>query len=131
MLCCFVFLLCCLACLSKHLMDDLQVYAISVFLPSLFPLLPPSLPLSLPPSQIELYLFMEYCHKDTLWTIAQQGLPEHMVRRYTRDLLKRERGKGGGRGKGRGRERGRGKGRGREGGREGSEGDEAVVMVLY
>ena len=31
---------------------------------------------------------MEYCHEGTLWTIAQQGLPEDMIRRYTRDLLR-------------------------------------------
>jgi mitogen-activated protein kinase kinase kinase 4 len=36
----------------------------------------------------ELYVFMEYCHEGTLWTKAQQGLPEHMIRRYTRDLLR-------------------------------------------
>jgi mitogen-activated protein kinase kinase kinase 4 len=36
----------------------------------------------------ELYVFMEYCHEGTLWSIAQQGLPEHMIRRYTRDLLR-------------------------------------------
>ena len=31
---------------------------------------------------------MECCHEGTLWSIAQQGLPEHMIRRYTRDLLR-------------------------------------------
>ena len=41
-----------------------------------------------PHSQTELFLFMEYCHEGTLWSIAQQGLPEHMIRRYTRDLLR-------------------------------------------
>ena len=37
--------------------------------------------------QNELYMFMEYCNEGTLWSIAQQGLPEAMVRHYTRDLL--------------------------------------------
>ena len=33
-------------------------------------------------------MFMEYCNEGTLWTIAQQGLHEEMIRRYTRDILK-------------------------------------------
>jgi len=31
---------------------------------------------------------MEYCNEGTLWSIAQQGLTEQMIRHYTRDLLK-------------------------------------------
>ena len=38
--------------------------------------------------QNELYMFMEYCNEGTLWTIAQQGLTEQMIRHYTRDILK-------------------------------------------
>ena len=37
--------------------------------------------------QNELYMFMEYCNEGTLWSIAQQGLTEHMIRQYTRDIL--------------------------------------------
>ena len=33
-------------------------------------------------------MFMEYCNEGTLWAAAQQGLPESMIRRYTRDLLR-------------------------------------------
>lgn len=33
-------------------------------------------------------MFMEYCGDGTLWTIAQQGLTEVMIRHYTRDILK-------------------------------------------
>lgn len=31
---------------------------------------------------------MEYCNQGTLWSAAKQGLPEKMIRIYTRDLLK-------------------------------------------
>ena len=31
---------------------------------------------------------MEYCNQGTLWGAAKQGLPEKMIRLYTRDLLK-------------------------------------------
>ena len=30
---------------------------------------------------------MEYCNQGTLWSAAKQGLPERMIRLYTRDLL--------------------------------------------
>ena len=33
-------------------------------------------------------MFMEYCNEGTLWSIAQQGLTEQMIRHYTKDLLK-------------------------------------------
>ena len=33
-------------------------------------------------------MFMEYCNEGTIWSIAQQGLDEHMVRHYTRDIVK-------------------------------------------
>ena len=32
----------------------------------------------------ELYLFMEYCNQGTLWSVAKQGLPEDMIRKYTK-----------------------------------------------
>lgn len=35
----------------------------------------------------ELYIFMEYCNQGTLWYAAKQGLPERMIRIYTRDVL--------------------------------------------
>ena len=35
----------------------------------------------------ELYIFMEYCNQGTLWHAAKQGLPERMIRIYTRDVL--------------------------------------------
>ena len=44
--------------------------------------------ISLHLSQMELYIFMEYCGGGTLQEIAAQGLREEMVRHYTRDLLK-------------------------------------------
>ncbi len=33
-------------------------------------------------------MFMEYCNEGTLWSIAQQGLTEHMIRQYTRDVVR-------------------------------------------
>ena len=39
-------------------------------------------------SQNELYIFMEYCSEGTLWTAAQQGLTDYMIRHYTREILK-------------------------------------------
>ena len=39
-------------------------------------------------SQNELYVFMEYCSEGTLWTAAQQGLTDYMIRHYTREILK-------------------------------------------
>ncbi len=33
-------------------------------------------------------MFMEYCNEGTLWSIAQQGLTEHMIRQYTRDIVR-------------------------------------------
>jgi mitogen-activated protein kinase kinase kinase 4 len=36
----------------------------------------------------DLFLFMEYCNQGTLWSAARQGLPERMIRFYTRDLLR-------------------------------------------
>ena len=78
-------------------------------------------------------MFMEYCNEGTLWSIAQQGLTEQMIRHYTKNLLKavfvlHDRGivhrdiKGGERGEGRGEIRGGGGEKGRrekeeEGGR--------------
>lgn len=38
--------------------------------------------------QNELYIFMEYCSEGTLWTAAQQGLTDYMIRHYTREMLK-------------------------------------------
>lgn len=38
--------------------------------------------------QNELYIFMEYCSEGTLWTAAQQGLTDYMIRHYTREILK-------------------------------------------
>ena len=31
---------------------------------------------------------MEYCSEGTLWTAAQQGLTDYMIRHYTREILK-------------------------------------------
>ena len=31
---------------------------------------------------------MEYCNQGTLWSAAKQGLPEKMIRLYTRDLIR-------------------------------------------
>ena len=33
-------------------------------------------------------MFMEYCNEGTLSSIARRGLTEHMIRHYTKDLLK-------------------------------------------
>ena len=38
--------------------------------------------------QNELYIFMEYCSEGTLWTAAQQGLTDYMIRHYTCEILK-------------------------------------------
>lgn len=54
-------------------------------------LLKPSTSLNMSPlllSQNELYIFMEYCSEGTLWTAAQQGLTDYMIRHYTREILK-------------------------------------------
>ena len=32
-------------------------------------------------------VFMEYCDRGTLDEVSRVGLPEHLVRRYTRELL--------------------------------------------
>ncbi len=40
------------------------------------------------PPQSDLYMFMELCTEGTVWSIAQQGLPEHMIRHYTRDIVR-------------------------------------------
>ena len=39
------------------------------------------------PPQSELFLFMEYCPEGNVWLLAQQGLPEALVRRYTCQIL--------------------------------------------
>ena len=37
--------------------------------------------------QTEMLVFMEYCDRGTLDEVSRVGLPEHLVRRYTRELL--------------------------------------------
>lgn len=32
-------------------------------------------------------IFMEYCAQGTIEYVAKQGLPEEMIRQYTRDIL--------------------------------------------
>ena len=45
------------------------------------------LPLFLLSPQSELFLFMEYCPEGNVWSLAQQGLPEALVRKYTCQIL--------------------------------------------
>ena len=34
-----------------------------------------------------MFIFMEYCGEGTIWNVAKQGLPEPMIRSYTKQIL--------------------------------------------
>lgn len=38
-------------------------------------------------AQDEIYIFMEYCPGGTVADAAKQGLPEDMIRKYTKEIL--------------------------------------------